>query len=351
MPLTKLFLRYWALCALSAIATAAAAQGADKVYLNNGGTYTGDITVYEPAEGVWLQISGEVEARFFEVAALRRIFFSRSQPNLLPSDRIVNDIVRLLDGAYYRGRLLGYRKGAEVSLAIDTRTVLILKEEAVYRIDFEQRVATPPAKSARRDAKGTTEAGRAPREPREYAFREKGPYQAITVGAMLAEGAPTARIIIFDPLNPFIVNDDPRTTFGYSMQYVRGWQFNRWQGVGGGVSADAYQMERGEILLNALAQYRAYFTRRKVGLYGVLDAGYGFAFRNERQGISEARGGFLLHPAVGLRLGARKDYNFTVDLGYRFQQARYTQTLPFSGDTEVRELFYKRLSLRVGIVY
>lgn len=333
-------LTHWILACLW-VGVLPAQSALDKLTLITSEVYLGNITSYDFSEGVWLKLA-DTNTRFVPIDSLKRITFVAEQPGFLPKDRPYNDVLRMKDGAIFRGRTLSYVRGGHICLAIDTKTVLVVKDEKVYRVEYEKRAA---GFSNRATVEANKERGL-----RANNFRTRGRYHSIQAGVLLAEAPPSSPVFI-DPFNPFARSGANRIEFGYHLQYVLGYQFDRWKGVGAGLSLDAYNALRGESLLNLVGEYRSYLTKGRVAVYGLLNAGYGFAFRNSQLQVSKAKGGFLVHPALGLRLGASSQYNFTFDVGYRFQEAQFTQTLRNSGDTEIRELTYKRLLIQVGIVF
>lgn len=307
---------------------------ADRVTLRSGQQSVGRVTALEPAEGLWLAQRGG-DTLFIDMGEVRKLALSSSWPDLLPADADYKDVVRLNDGAVFSGFIVDYRKDGSVVLATDGRQLQVIDKTAIYRIEYEKQAGSrQPAVAGAKRSKPVP---------------EKGWLSTLYMGMSMAEGNTNGQVFI-DPFNPFVINNR-RTAWGYHVGYVLLRQSKKVVGYGGGISYDAYDPARGESMINLMGRSRYLYNRRHLAWYGLLDAGYGLGLRNANQQVTAAGSGWLLHPAIGVRLGAKADYNFTFDLGYRFQAASFTQRLPFSGDVEIRELTYQRLSLRAGIVF
>ncbi len=325
------------LLCLSLLPAQSADGYSDQVTLKSGRQQAGRVTALEPAEGIWLaQRSGDT--LFIDMGDIRKLALSERWPALVPANPDHNDIVRLTDGAVFSGFIIDYRRDGSVVLATDGRHLQLVDKPSIYRIEYEKRAGSRPAAAAAPASRSNTKP-----------VPEKGWLSNIYMGMSVAESSANTQLFI-DPFNPFITNTQ-RTSWGYHVGYALVRQQKKAHGYGGGLSYDAYDPARGEVMLNLHARYRYLYNRRHLAWYGLLDAGYGLGLRNPNLQVTAAGSGWLLHPAIGLRLGGKADYNFTFDLGYRFQEASFTQRLPFSGDLEIRQLTYQRLCLRAGIIF
>ena len=128
-----------------------------------------------------------------------------------------------------------------------------------------------------------------------------------------------------------------------------GYQFGPLLGIGVGAGLDNYA-RRGETIYPVFLDLRAYlpFTPKPNHYYIALNGGYGFAFAREKIGINEADGGYMVHGAIGYRTTTREGVDVNIDAGAKFQKAGFSRDL-FNGDIEVRNLVFKRFTVRVGI--
>jgi hypothetical protein len=137
---------------------------------------------------------------------------------------------------------------------------------------------------------------------------------------------------------------------GVGFQAVAGYLFRRQIGVGGGLSYDGYYLKSGNAnVLSGFGEIRGYMSKRNWAEFFTLAVGYGQPMKTSNAAISKRKGGFMLQPTLGLRLGASSRYNFFVDFGARFQQVHYD----FSNEwvENKYKVTYQRWILRGGIVF
>lgn len=169
-----------------------------------------------------------------------------------------------------------------------------------------------------------------------YAFREKGIYNASYGGSLLGLG----------------VNNE--TELGFGLHHVVGYQWNRLLGAGLGFGLENFSgiNTNGSLVFPVFVEARGYLLQKRKTPYYSLSAGYAFATKDKVAGLTAAAGGFRLHPAFGVRLGANDHVNFLLDLGYVFQSV--TLTWEFNNwlqETQKHYIDYKRLCLRIGMIF
>ncbi len=129
-------------------------------------------------------------------------------------------------------------------------------------------------------------------------------------------------------------------TLAFSMSM--GHRFNpHWQ-VGGGLGFDFYDRE----FLPLFTEVRWHPWQSKVSPFLSLQAGYSLGldlYRDEEWPPSEAGGGSMLHPALGIRSASQRVGNFLLEVGYRFQRG----TRQWGGES-MDILSYRRIALRLG---
>jgi len=166
------------------------------------------------------------------------------------------------------------------------------------------------------------------RTKRPYSFKEKGFYQTVEVSVV-----------------------GNATTGGLSATYSAGHRFSRWIGVGGGVGITGYDIGWGLNVIPLFVEARGFLTQTKVSPYYAVRFGYGIALTNAVNNISEAKGGYLFNPQIGLRFGGGKNVSFYTGLGLNFQRATYTSSRAFSEEVIVDRYLFKRLELKFGITF
>lgn len=212
-----------------------------------------------------------------------------------------------------RGILLEERVGIYTTITSDAIQSIILRADAASKDKVAWK--TPMQKS--------------------YDFRETGIYFT-TMGSML------------NGMDPGGDAD-----LGFGVQATAGYMLHRWLGVGLGVGFDNYSIvnNNAPAIFPVSVEVRGYLTQQRWAPYYALNAGYGFAARDEERNIRQATGGAMLHPAFGLRLGAREDVNFAIDFGYRFQRATVERDFIWRQEVQEQRIWYKRFTIRFGIIF
>ena len=136
---------------------------------------------------------------------------------------------------------------------------------------------------------------------------------------------------------------------GYGISLSVGKRYSRWAAFGFGVGFDKYIIDSGENLIPIFAEYTSYLQEKNNSLYFNCQAGYSFAIKSERLGIAEAKGGLMIYPSLGIRLGSL-DTRYTIDVGYKFQRASFTYQDFWRSGTSEQQLTYKRLAIRLGLL-
>lgn len=138
---------------------------------------------------------------------------------------------------------------------------------------------------------------------------------------------------------------------GYGFSFLAGYRIHRLIGVGVGVGYDKFIDDSSEAVIPVFTEISGYAIPKNTSLFYSLAVGYSFAKRDTDNALlTEAEGGLLVYPAIGLRFGRNK-IKYTIDLGYKFQNASFTYLDPWNGSTSSEQnLRYKRLTLRFGIM-
>lgn len=239
-------------------------------------------------------------------------------------DQAYVDELYLKNGSVFRGVILEYKQGELVRFELYTGDQLVFREGEIERVVQNKVVGN--------DLGRLTKKQRKQRRVKTYEFSERGVYNVTYFAALPGRFLETAQL-------------------GAGLHNVTGFQFNRWFGLGLGLGVDNYSLNNGESFYPLYAEFRGYLRKSIKAPYYSFSAGYGFAFSDSSDGILDAKGGLMLHPAIGIRLGAGPDANVLMDIGYSFQKATIKRELWFSGDVEIREMLYKRLNIRLGLIF
>ncbi|SDE65671.1 hypothetical protein SAMN04487996_106133 [Dyadobacter soli] len=106
-------------------------------------------------------------------------------------------------------------------------------------------------------------------------------------------------------------------------------------------------------LLNPIAGGVRYdfVTSKNVKLFGTVDAGYAFAwFQDDSEGAA-TKGGLMVNPGVGMKVGRPGVAAFTIALTYKRQEAHITKVPLWDQRERFEDRVYNRLALRLGISF
>ena len=166
-----------------------------------------------------------------------------------------------------------------------------------------------------------------------YVFKEKGIFYSMAGGLLTG--------------NNGVRNNDRN---GYTFSFSTGYRLSRLLSIGIGTSVDQYAYGSGERMHPIFLDFRSYLLPKNSTFVLNVQTGYSLAFKNENKGISDAKGGFMFYPSLGMSFGGSVT-KYSIDLGYKFQQATWTNISQWDtrNSTEFRTV-YQRFVLRFGIV-
>ncbi|GAB2764585.1 hypothetical protein GCM10027275_02170 [Rhabdobacter roseus] len=134
-----------------------------------------------------------------------------------------------------------------------------------------------------------------------------------------------------------------------TVQMFNGLQLSRRLAAGVTVGMDRYTAA---LVTPIMAGVRYDLTRKEnARFFASADAGYGFTWFHSDATNYHTQGGLALNPGLGLRFGKPAATNFTLSMGYKYQQVTVDKP-PFWTDTERTETrLYNRLALRLGLSF
>lgn len=228
----------------------------------------------------------------------------------------VADVIYLKSGGSYSGEIIRYEQGVKVVLMQPDG-----KEIDIAESDIRKIVQGVQLDETNREARAGSKPVKA---------RTSGLYNS-TMLAFALGGSEVNGLAL-----------------GAGFSNVTGYQF-RWIGAGIGFGVDSYA-RKGETIYPVFAALQGFIPSKKqyANYYLSAAGGYGFAFKQDKAQISEAVGGYMIHPAVGYRVTTAEGLDVNIDFGIKFQKAKFTRSL-FNGDVEIRDILYRRFVVRVGL--
>lgn len=344
------------LFALLCFALGLSAQTTDVLHLRSGKVITGELISYQPKDKVIFKNVEDGTTQTYPMEAVLRVQQLPATVDaaedwwiLVPQleEMKVTSTVLLRDGTEHEGIITAYEQGENVQLSLDNGTTRTFPESEIAKISYdlreEQESEVRRVIREREPVQPTR-----PKTKQVYEFQETGWFHntsfAFSFGRRERED-----VLIFTP--SFEERTVEMSAIGFNVQHIAGYQFSRMLGLGLGASYDAYDLEDGESIFTVFGHYRGYLSKNIVAPFVSLNLGYGFALKNDEQGVKETDGGFMFHPGVGVRLGATNKANFTLGVGYRIQDAYYVQERPFNGNIEYRDVRYQRLLFSLGLLF
>jgi hypothetical protein len=236
------------------------------------------------------------------------------------------DEVYLKNGSILKGEILKYNQGENLTLKIGEEQIIVIQEANIEKIIQGEVDIVDEVEVDLPDIE--------PVEKVSFEYKTEGWYNTTFISFYAGNDGS---------------DEDGNGNFklGSGLHNVVGKQLNRFVGLGLGLGLDNYS-RRGETIVPVFAELRGYPFPKVKQLYYSFALGYGFAFKRESFGIVDANGGYMVHPAIGIRLGTPDGTNVNIDIGYRAQKAFFREQL-INGDVDERNVIFNRLALRVGL--
>lgn len=214
------------------------------------------------------------------------------------------------------GKLLHYQPGDSIQFELSNGQKIVLAEKEV------QRIVMADIKT-----------------PKPYNFKERGFYNATYFGFNFGK-SPTN----WGAINSF--------RLGISAENITGFQFNRWLGAGLILGYDNFYVANNDAHTVSIgSELRGYLSQQNTSFYYRIGGGIGFplANKNDALNLTGHKGGFMLHPAIGIRLGSSPKIRYFIDLGTKFQRVHFDQNNGWSENQYT--ILYQRWVLRGGILF
>ncbi len=227
------------------------------------------------------------------------------------------DIIHMKNGSVFRGQITHYTQGGILKIKVNDKIELAFPDNQIKKI-IQKEVNSDGIKEIK--------------SRKQYAFRERGVYN-LTSGSIAAGKQAWNSENIID----------------VGFQNITGFKFNRFLGVGLGIGVDYYYGGSGQTVMPIFAEARGYLKEKNVSPMYSLAAGYGIAFKRNDFNITNTKGGLMLHPAIGLRIGGSDNATFIIDLGFKIQHAQFEYD--WGWEQMVQRMRYHRFILRTGIMF
>ena len=231
--------------------------------------------------------------------------FSQNEPSY-------KDLIILKNGSKLFGSIIEYKVGGEVKLMLENGSIVAFNDEAISKID----IYSPTSRSKR-----------------EYTFESKIFYNLF--GIKIIPGSN-------------IYSDNPR--LGMGLEYTFGYRFNNFASLGGGMGAEYFNYGFNEFFFPVYMDFMTFLRKSPVSPFLRFQIGYGLLHTNSESIIDKA-GGLMLNPAFGFKFQGGYGINYTLDINFKYQDAKFTYRGQWGNQIFNRDVSFQRLLLRFGIIF
>ncbi|GAB3332864.1 hypothetical protein GCM10027299_39720 [Larkinella ripae] len=121
--------------------------------------------------------------------------------------------------------------------------------------------------------------------------------------------------------------------------------------VGGTVGVDWYTAALITSVCGGVRYDLAQPGKKNLRVFTSLDSGYGFTWLHEDPTGYKTRGGWLITPGLGFRIGRPQNANFIMSLSYRRQEAEAEKPLGWNEIYKHETRVYNRIAFRLGVSF
>lgn len=200
----------------------------------------------------------------------------------------MEDVVYLKDGSEIRGWIVEQVPNEYLKIELIGGSIL------VYRMEDVERIKKEPTRYK-------TIVRKVNRKKLPVMYRERGAYNFVTTSFMFNEGRWGPRLDV-------------------SLLYRMGFRFNQYVGVGVGTGIEGYQ---GGAIVPFMAEVTGDAFKRRVTPFYLAQIGYGYGAATGWE-TTDFKGGLLMQYAIGAKLHTRSRAEWTVSLGYKYQDVEET---------------------------
>ncbi|MEM8908936.1 MAG: hypothetical protein AAGD05_13905 [Bacteroidota bacterium] len=225
---------------------------------------------------------------------------------LVAQEGTIVDIVYLKDNSYLKGKIIA-ETDDQITLQLLDESTIQLSTKNIQQI---KRTKNPQLIY-----------------PNGTSFIERGHYHVINSGLLVG----------------YDYSFDEFKLGGHLLHFIKGYQFNPYFALGAGVGVDQYDFT----MIPIYADVRGNLFNRSIAPFYALNVGYSFAFGDNNNGFfnEDFRGGWLIHPTLGLRFATRKSMSYTLEFGYKFQ---YAERRFFDTKDKLR---LQRMTFKAGVQF
>ena len=96
--------------------------------------------------------------------------------------------------------------------------------------------------------------------------------------------------------------------------------------------------------------FTSFFKKSPVSPFFRLQGGYSMLYTNSDNVIDKS-GGIMMNPAFGLKIQGAYGINYTFDINFKYQEAKFTYRGQWGNQIFNREVKFQRLLFRFGMFF
>lgn len=244
---------------------------------------------------------------FIVFFVLNNILLIYSQPTTS-----YKDMIQLKNGSTLYGSLLEYNIGGQVKLQLLNGSILTFEENIIDRIE----IFNPKSKKTE-----------------EYNLKNNVFYSYLNV-KIIGAGS----------------NLDELVESGLGLDAAIGYRFNNYASLGIGSGVESYNYGFGELIVPLYIDYITIFRKQNVSPFFRIQSGYSLVYTGS-DNVIDAAGGAMLNPAFGLKFQGNYNLNYTFDINFKYQNAKFTYRSTWGNQIFNRDVSLMRLMFRFGLMF
>jgi hypothetical protein len=212
----------------------------------------------------------------------------------------------------FYGSLLEYNVGGKLRLKLANGNILIFDDTTVSQIE----IYSPRVKS-----------------PKEYSLKNNVFFHYLTM-KLIGTGSDLSGLL----------------KSGLGMEYAIGYRFSNYVSLGLGLGVESYNYGYGEFFFPFYVDFISIRKEQIVSPFIRIQGGYSM-IKATANNVIDAAGGVMFNPAIGLKFQGSYNLNYTFDINFKFQDAKFTYRSTWGNQIFNRDVSLMRLMFRFGLMF
>ncbi len=234
-------------------------------------------------------------------------YLSYSQETVL-----YKDLVELKSGMKFYGSLLEYNVGGQLRLKLANGSTLIFADSTVRQIE----IYNPKVKKTE-----------------DYSLKNNVFFNYITT-KIIGSGSNLSGLV----------------KSGLGLEYALEYRFNNYASLGMGTGIETYNYGFEELFVPLYIDFISILKEQMVSPFIRFQGGYSMLIAKS-DNVIDAAGGAMINPAIGLKFQGNYNLNYTFDINFKYQDAKFTYRSTWGNQIFNRDVSLMRLMFRFGLMF